>query len=296
MRRSRFLPTRMKTQGITLIEMAMGLAILAAVLVITLQVLSQILHIQGDQEAMISAQTRLRRVTEVIAQDVRGAVFGGIVNQPRASDASGFSVALLSGGNGYPVVPYNSTNLTSISVVGQPQLGGSTYSFLYSGQQGVILPLAAAPTHTSGNIYNLSLGCTVTLPFVGNTSTTANNTLLFPVRVVSYWLDNTTKTLRYQQLGQAAQDVAYNITAFSVEYVYRTDTGNLEVNPSGYINSGTVQLSFTGSGVKKTLVRLRITLAAQEKSFGIYKTRTFSSELSLANNGILTLDSVVPCL
>ncbi len=282
----------MKNRGFTLAEVVIGLGILGIVMVITLQVFSQILKIQGDQEALISAQTRLRRVTEVIAQDVRGAVFGGIVNLPKASDSSGFSVALLSGGNGYPVVPYTLTTATIINVIGQPQLEGSSYAFLYSGQQGVILPLTTAPTNSSGNIYSMNLGCGVTLPYVGSSSTTANNSLLFPVRVVGYWLDSASNTLRYQQLGQAAQDVAYNITQFNIEYVYRNSAGNLEVNPSGYISAGTVQLT-TASG--SVLARLRISLSAREKSFGIYKTRTFSSELNLANNGILTLDKVVQC-
>lgn len=292
------LAPKSKTSGVTLVEMVLGLGILAIVLVITLQVFSQILRIQGDQEALISAQTRLRRVSEIIAQDVRGAVFGGIINQPRASDTSGFSVALLSADNGYPA-SYSTVNDTAVKIIGPPSppafAWSGNYAFLYSGEKGIVLPITPTPTATSGNVYTMSVGCAVTLPYVGNSATTANNTLLFPVKAASYWLDTSTNTLRYQELGQSAQDVAYDITAFNIDYVYQSASGTLEVNPSDYKSNNAVQLLIKRAGGDVRLVRLRITLSAREKSFGAYKTRTYTSELSLANNGILNLNEVAQC-
>lgn len=280
-------------KGFTTIELIIGLAILAIVMMVALQAMAQILRIQSDQEAFTSVQSKLRRIGEVISQDVRGSIFGGVINVPRTSDSSGFSVALISGGVGYQVLPYTNTAATSLQALGSPLFGGTDRAFLYAGGQGVVLPLSSAPS-VSGNTFTLNLsGCGATLPFVGNSTAagTANSTLVFPVRAAAYWLDSSSQTLRYQENGQAAQDVAYNITQFEVEYLY-SDGGSYVANPSGYNDGGTVQMSLASGQV---LSGLRITLSARERSFGGYKTRTYNSEIALASNGVLSLNRVVTC-
>lgn len=281
-------------KGFTIVELVIGLAILGIVLVVAVQALAQFLRIQTDQEAFTSAQTKLRRVSEVIAQDVRGSIFGGLVNVPRVSDSSGFSVALIAGGVGYQVLPYAATSATSIQAIGSPMFGGTDRAFLYAGGQGVVLPLSSAPS-VSGNTFTLSFsGCGATVPFAGSSATagSSNSTLVFPVRAAAYWLDSASQTLRYQENGQAAQDLAYNITQFEVEYIYSDGAGNFATNPGGYNAGGAVRMSLASGW---TLSGLRVTLSARERSFGGFKTRTFSNEISLASNGVLELNQVVSC-
>lgn len=93
-----------RARGFTLIEILVALAVLITLTAIAYNGLIQSLQTQSDQEAVTSAQAKLRRVMEVITQDLRSAIFGGIINQPYTPTAQAVSIGLIDGGAGYPVV------------------------------------------------------------------------------------------------------------------------------------------------------------------------------------------------
>jgi prepilin-type N-terminal cleavage/methylation domain-containing protein len=277
-------------KGLSIVELLLGLVILTVVMAIAYRGMVEILRIQGTQEAITTSQTKLRRTLEVISQDVRGAVFGGILSQPYASNSSAFSLALLAGGAGYPVLQYASPSATSISFIADDpsaEFVAGTYGFMLAEKKGVLLPVTVAASGGSSTspTWSMGLGCGVTLPF-----TATAPPLLFRTDAVGYRYDAPSKTLFFQRLGEAAQPVAYDITEFKVDYVYSNNT-SFSVNPVGYNAGGVIALKLGSS----TLDRLRITLSTEEPAMGRMIRRTMSSEVELINNLTMPLEGTVNC-
>ncbi|MCV5738384.1 prepilin-type N-terminal cleavage/methylation domain-containing protein, partial [Escherichia coli] len=65
-----------RARGFTLIEILVALAVLITVTAIAYNGMIQSLQTQSDQEAATNSQAKLRRVMEVITQDLRSAIFG----------------------------------------------------------------------------------------------------------------------------------------------------------------------------------------------------------------------------
>ena len=93
-----------KIKGFTLIEMLISMAIFAVVAFLTMMVVTNALRYNAQQQATVAAQSKLRRVTEVIGQEVRSSVFGGVAHAPYNSNNTQLSIYLLDQGAGYTVV------------------------------------------------------------------------------------------------------------------------------------------------------------------------------------------------
>src|SRR5690625_3286969 len=93
--------TASRQRGVTLVEILGALAVFSVVMAIAYGAINGSLRVQADQEAATTTQGKLRRIVEVITQDLRGAVFGSITTQPYASDNSQASLQILTGGAGY---------------------------------------------------------------------------------------------------------------------------------------------------------------------------------------------------
>src|SRR5690625_1229342 len=96
--------TASRQRGVTLVEILVALAVFSVVMAIAYGAINGSLRVQADQEAATTTQGKLRRIVEVITQDLRGAVFGSITTQPYASDNSQVSLLMLTGGAGYTVL------------------------------------------------------------------------------------------------------------------------------------------------------------------------------------------------
>src|SRR5690625_5243306 len=90
-----------RQRGLSLFEIFVALAVFSGVMVIAYGAINGPLRVHADQEAATTTQGKLRRIVEVITQDLRGAVFGSITTQPYASDNSQVSLQILTGGAGY---------------------------------------------------------------------------------------------------------------------------------------------------------------------------------------------------
>src|SRR5690554_5365804 len=90
-------------RGMTLVEMLIAMAILAVVLVITSSGIIQSLQVNRLAEDAANTQSKLRRISEVVSQELRSAVMGGLTDYPVQSGESSVSFALMSGDGGLPV-------------------------------------------------------------------------------------------------------------------------------------------------------------------------------------------------
>ena len=105
------------SNGFTLVEALIALAILGLVLGIAFAAISQGLRVQSGQEAATATQARLRRITEVFTQEIRSAVLGAVSNTPYTSGANSISFMLLDGGAGFQVTTIDaaSNNLNVVA-------------------------------------------------------------------------------------------------------------------------------------------------------------------------------------
>lgn len=280
-----------KPQGFTLIELLIALGILGVVLGITFNGLMQTSRSQNQQEAVTNVQSKLRRTVEVITQDLRGAVLGGVINSPYTSNSSQISFALLNGAAGYPVTSAGTTSATVIST--DPSLtnlgianGDTLMLFDSTGNssggstagQAVIVQVNGTPTFTSSS-------STWTVPYSSCSSASGAADVAFDIQTQGYRYSSTAKTL-YMRIGSAAEvPVAYNITAFNLDYIYRDAATSAEsVNPTGYNGGGNVAQRFTSGSNTLVLQRIQITLSAQESSVGQSITRTYTGQIEMINN------------
>src|SRR5690606_36065657 len=99
----RELMRRFRQHGMTMVEMLIAMAILGIVLLVTSSAIIQALQVNRLAEDATNTKSKLRRITEVISQELRSAVLGGLTNYPVNTSGSSISFALLSGDGGLPV-------------------------------------------------------------------------------------------------------------------------------------------------------------------------------------------------
>lgn len=269
----------MKRQGFTLVELLIALAILGIVLGMASSAIVQYLGIQSDQEAATSAQARLRRATEIVSQELRGAILGAVTNTPYTASATQLSVALLDGAAGYQVTSFNGTTTTVISTAATASDTGFAANdvIMIVGSNGKAI-LRKINTLTKGGTgsssWNLS-HASCTLPTGGDLPT---DPLLFKVRTLGYRFDTANSSLLSNERGTEAA-VAFNITGFVVDYIYVSNTGATTTNPVGF-----PARSVTVGSTSYTLDRLQVTMTASERSRGRDVTRTYSNQIDLVDN------------
>jgi prepilin-type N-terminal cleavage/methylation domain-containing protein len=254
----------MKRQGITLVELLIALAILGILLGLASSSIIQYLGIQSDQEAATSAQAKLRRTTEIVSQELRGAILGAIINSPYSPSAQQLSVALLDGSAGYQVTSMTTTKTDVVSTAG---IATSDLILIVGSNQ-----QAALRTVTGVASSQLShASCAVaTLP----------NPLLFKVRTLGYSFDETNKRLLANE-ADSTNAVAFGISGFDIDYIYSpvNGIGAQQINPLGFPTR-----SIIIGGNTFTLDRLQVTVSAEEMSRGRTITKTFSSQIDLVDN------------
>lgn len=287
-----------RQRGFTLVEVLVAMGILGLLLTVAYAGVIRGAQVQSDQEAITTAQARLRRVVEVFTQDVRSAVFGAITDHPYASGTTSISFALLDGAAGYPLLdqPGNSfPNAANSRVIAasSPDLLGQVLVVNAAGQA-VILDVR--------NIQRVggpdSSEWLVVHPGCGKNIDFTPNTLMFRVVTQGYRHDPASNTL-FARAGSAPEaPLAWNITAFSIEYVYQNAGGDVAVNPQPpAFNASfpTREVIQTADGARFTLTRIQLVLASQEESRGRTFTRTYSGQVELPSGQVFTVSEVVPC-
>mgnify|MGYP002780852933 FL=1 len=288
-------PTLRSQQAFTLIEILIALAIFGILIAIASGAIVQYLRVQSDQEAVTSAQAKLRRVTELVSQEMRSAVFGSIIaddaDNNYDSDKDSISFLLLDGGAGYPVLPHDSGNNASFPPAANLEISSSvadtTALGIDVGDELLMLNAKGdALLFTADNVTkNGSAAWRIVHPGCGNSIDYTPGTLLFKVRTFALRHDTATKTLFARERG-AEQTLAWNITDFRIDYVYQDSAGDTEIEDD-YLGKT------LGSGA--TLQRLQIVADTEESSRGRPIKRTYSSQIEIAESDQITIGGLTVC-
>jgi len=283
------------------LELLLATALLGLILAMAYAPLVQSLQIRSDQETAASVQARMRRVLEVFTQDLRSAVFGAITNTPYPSSVTSVSFALIEGGAGYPVLPHDQGGSQSFRTASETKIlqmvadqsqvdiqRGDNVLMVNASGQAVLLPVTNVnPVGGEPNRWHIvHAGC-------GNTIDYTPNTLLFRVRTLGFKYRADTRTLLVND--GLEMPLAFEISRFRIDYVYRTGSGNEVINPPGYAASGTPAQVFNYEGRLYTLRRLQLVFASEELSRGKKVERTYTGQVELSNNPTYQVKEVVPC-
>ena len=265
------------SSAFSLVEVLMAIILMSILMGFGYQAITGSLRDQSVQEASTSTQAKLRRIVEVMTQDIRSAVLGGVISTPYSSGGTAISFAMLEGGAGFPLSGSTTTGTTVISTAGSvTALGIAQNDILFLldtvNNRGILRTVSAAPTSTVANQYN------ITYDTCANAAGTA---MAFKVSPQGYTYDSANKRLKFKK-GGTEEVVAFNITDMAIAYVYRNPNNNVEsVNPSGYASGGTVQQMMTISGAAYYLQRIQLTLASEEKATGRTVTRSYTGQIEL---------------
>lgn len=293
----------MRARGFTLVELLIALALFLVLLGFAYQTTVRFFQIRSDQDAATSAQAKLRRVVEVLTQELRSSVLGAVVDEPYPSGADRISFATLrlpeegsaTSIGGHKVTRLYLEELTLLAGATPPvEEGGRLLVVNRDSGKAVVVDVSDTPTRVpapSGSKYYQwripHAGCRNPLSY-------SSNTLAFPLRLLGLRYDAGTRRLFFYEDGEEAP-MAYDIAGFQIAYVYlNTRTGAYTVNPPGF------------SPTKKAfgdyvLKRLRLSLAAEVPG----RTRSFRRELvapvelaslnATGSDELFYLREVVPC-
>jgi len=287
-----------RSSGITLVELLIALAILSTVIALTSSGIIGSLRAQNLNEASTSAQAKIRRVSEVLTQEVRGAVLGGIAADPYPSGEHSVSFLLLDGGAGYQVLPFiNSTNQANFSdrdrvrvaTNTSPQELDDSQALLVNANGQAIVFNVTNVNNSAGSdgAYVVRHGCTNTIPYT-------NSMLLFKIKTVGISYDDETGTLLQKVANQENPDsLAFDLSTFDVKYVYQDSNGTTYSRTTPLLSNGLPTTIGTlnvtdGEGTtttqQVTLVRLQLVMGTEVPAAGGRKVeRSFASSIELAN-------------
>ena len=281
---------RQNTKGMTLVEMLIAMSILGFLLLITSCSIIQSLQVNRLAEEASNTQSKMRRITEVISQELRSAVLGSITDWPVSSDANGISFALLSGDGGLQV---------------RQSPGGSWHNsvntYVYSsdpaardrlvGHPAVIVPeITGAPGHD----HVQHVDCQIPIHYT-------QNTRLYSAHVIGYSFDPDLGTLfEVTQGGEAEQTVPFACALSNFEIANEYDEGNNNelVVSLHFTDGGVAQPQYEQGGETYELARLRITLASDEDDGGVAREYVSYIELTGIGNDVelpRAITQLVPC-
>ncbi|MBS3966124.1 MAG: prepilin-type N-terminal cleavage/methylation domain-containing protein [Truepera sp.] len=296
---------RRLSSGMTLVELLVAMAVLGIILTVAYSAMVSSLRVQTDQEAITTSQAKLRRVVEVITQDLRSAVFGSITNQPFASNDRQISFALIAGGAGYQVLPHDSGNNNSFRTANNVQIIATVANAAelnLEGRQAMMVNAnRRAVIVNVGNVTRRggpgSVEWNVVHPGCANTIDYTPNTLLFRIDSLGLRYDAATRTL-WQRRGATEVPLAFDISDFRLEYVYQDPAGITELRTTPHLSpTGQPVRQFTRpDGVVLQLVRLQVTISAAAPSQGRVIERSFTGQVELhGGHQSFGVDEVVPC-
>lgn len=290
--------TRRHARGITLVEVLVSMAIFGIVMAIAYAAINGSLRIQADQEAVTSAQGRLRRVMEVLTQDLRSAVFGSITNQPYASGNHQVSFMMLTGGAGYTVLPPGSLHEFPIQtellvqMVDASHLAGTEIVMVNTEDEqarGVILPVNRVFPGPESGTWRLMLACRNTIPY------SLNSTLIFEIETVGMRYDAGEEAIMTTNSGGGEVPFAFGISDFRIEYVYTSPDADMRVETVPVTRSGVPVRSFEDGADTFTLERVQFAVAADASSRGRTREQAYTGQVDLSRTEYFRVEELVPC-
>jgi len=289
--------TASRQRGVTLVEILIALAVFSVVMAIAYGAINGSLRVQADQEAATTTQGKLRRIVEVITQDLRGAVFGSITTQPYASDNSQVSFLMLTGGAGYTVLQPALANSfpdeteARILMNEADRLRGKQVAMINSTRrEGVVLPVESVrPGLTSGEwILQWGGGCSNTVQY------DLNSTLIFEVETTGLRYDPDSRTIRTTSAAGAEAPFAFDIADFRIEYIY-TDGTDVRTQVTPHTVAGVPQRVYDDGSGEWYLQRLQFVVGADAESRGQTIQHAHTGQVDLSSNEDFRVEEIRPC-
>lgn len=250
---------------------------------------------QSRQEANVSAQAKLRRVVEVLSQDVRSAVFGSIIDQPFVSSDTQASFMLLTGGAGYSLTRY-SLGETHVDVVGAVPGVAAGRNILLVNQQGrgqLIGVTAVTPGSGSrSGTTRLTLNCGVSVPYTNEFAP-----LIFDISTLGIRFDEADEQLYVITDSWATEaPFAFDITDFRLEYVYTATDAEPLVRNQPHREGGLPTRSFTDGGNNYSLARLQIIIASEAVTRSGVTPHIYTAQIDLMSHEDFSLKELTSCI
>jgi prepilin-type N-terminal cleavage/methylation domain-containing protein len=273
-------------RGVTLIEMLISMSIFAVVAFLTFMVVTGALRYNSRQQATVAAQAKLRRVVEVVSQEFRGALFGGISNSPYVSNQNQVSFYLLDQGAGYTLMPdagFSTASSFRVLAGNEPNLSqvilidpGDPYATPARDPLAKIFPVSNV-MFSDTDIWIINhAGCT-------NGMNHLSALQAFGARSVGFRLDSASNILYLSENGQE-YPMAFDITKFELAYVYTKSDTTQEKRTTPYLDSNNLPAKiYTGGSQPATLTELQFTLSTIEKGNGDVE-RVYTGQIPLLDS------------
>lgn len=294
------MPHRSGRRGLSLVEVLIALAVFGIIVGIAGAGIVQAMRLQNVNESATNLQAKLRRVTEVVAQDLRSSMFGGLVNAPYATGSTSLSFALADGPQGYQVLPSgggsfpNSANVDVFAPVAQAvdvDLQGRRALMVNGTGDAIVFTVTnvqstGGPNNGRWNVVHA--GCNNTIAYV-------EPVRLFGVESAGFSFDAASGELRRQTVGGVERVLAFGLSEFEIEYVYLAADGSTLVRSTPFAAGGVPLRIAEVAGVGYRLQSLRVTVAAEEQVSGRAVERRYVSQIQMPDGGTVDLRSVVSC-
>lgn len=294
-----------RDNGLTLLEILIALVVFGVVAAVATSGVANVLRLQATNEAVTSAQAKLRRVTEVFTQELRSAVLGGVTNAPYASGPNQISFLLLDGDAGYQVLPHDSgnndsfKNATNVDIATSGSLSevradlvDSDVLMVNDNGDAVILTITGVSQTGGPNSRKFNL----THPACANTIDFTRNTLIMSVKTLGISYDPVTGDLFQQVGGEDPEVLAFGLDGLDLEYVYQEADGTPHVLASPLLENGSPSRESQIGGTPVTLARVQMTVASSERTFGGRElSRSYTGQVEMSSNPSFRINRVVAC-
>jgi hypothetical protein len=287
-------------RGLTFVELLIAAALFVALIALVAAGVGRALTLHEVGDAQARLQGKLRRVGAVLAQDLRSAVFGGLLASPYPTGPASLSLMLLDGGSGYGVLPTaagsfaGAGRIDAILPVATPAATGLLgRRVLLAGGAGDAMEFTVAAVAAVGAAgsqrFTLDLsGCSVTLADAPGASLTR-------IRSVGYRFDPDTGTLLRRETRGAEVPLAFDLDDVAFAYLYEAPDGSV-TRLTTPLRDGVAPLRRgTIDGVAQTLHTVEITLAARTRAGRRDVAVEFVTRVMLTGAGSVPLRSVTSC-
>lgn len=275
--------------GLSLVEVLIALAVFATVMALAYGAIVNGLSTHSNQEATVGAQAKLRRIVEVVSQDIRSAVFGSILDTPYTSDTRSVSFLLLTGGAGYALEEY-SMGASQVNILSSSTADLVDRPVLVVNQVGVgVLARVTHVTNQSGT-RRLTLNCGVAVPHT-------TNTLMFEVGYLGISYDAGRQEIDIRTTDAPdATPLAFDITDFRVDFIYTADGEEPIVQAEPHRVGTVLEPTMDVGGTRYDLGRLQFVVSTEAESMGRTRTHSYSAQVDLLGNQDFMIRELTSCL
>lgn len=275
--------------GLTFVEVLVALAIFGSVMAVAYSAIVASIGVQARQEAVVGAQGKLRRVVEVLSQDLRSAVFGSLLDQPYSSEEHQVSFMLLTGGAGYALGNYSGPQ-SSVQLVGGDVSSFNGRSVLVVNRQGRGQLLRVTSVTGGSGMQTVSFNCSLTIPHTANT-------LLFEVDTFGISFDESARQLNVVPTsGSDELSLAFDIDQFQLEYVYSSGGQAPIVEPEPVRGPDGIAREIVRSGESYELSHIQLIIGTDVESASGTRRHVYTAQIALSPDGDYALKELTSCI